>query len=109
MLAITENTTVEADFITGTRATLPEAQWAVTAADKDNNKFTLTNRENASKTLTGVQLREVGNKFIMTVEGGNGSANITSDLVTLTTTALNKTTNFDGYMQSTPNALRNEN
>lgn len=31
MLAITENTTVEADFITGTRATLPEAQWAVTA------------------------------------------------------------------------------
>ncbi|RGP17100.1 DUF6383 domain-containing protein [Parabacteroides gordonii] len=109
MLAITENTTVEADFITGTRATLPEAQWAVTAADKDNNKFTLTNRENASKTLTGVQLREVGNKFIMTVEGGNGSANITSDLVTLTTTALNKTTNFDGYMQSTPNALRNVN
>nr|WP_129730020.1 DUF6383 domain-containing protein [Parabacteroides goldsteinii] len=109
MLAVTKNTAVEADFITGTSAALPEAQWAVTAADKDNNTFTLTNRENASIELTGVQLREVGNKFVMTVSGGNGNANITSDLVTLTTTALNKTTNFDGYMQSTPNVLRNEN
>ncbi|RHU22043.1 hypothetical protein DXD68_22715 [Parabacteroides sp. TM07-1AC] len=109
MLAVTKNTAVEADFITGTSATLPEAQWAVTAADKDNNTFTLTNRENASIQLTGVQLREVGNKFVMTASGGNGNANITSDLVTLTTTALNKTTNFDGYMQSTPNVLRNEN
>ena len=108
MLAVTKNT-AEADFITGTSAALPEAQWAVTAADKDNNTFTLTNRENASIELTGVQLREVGNKFVMTVSGGNGNANITSDLVTLTTTALNKTTNFDGYMQSTPNVLRNEN
>ena len=109
MLAVTKNTAVEADFITGTSATLPEAQWAVTAADKDNNTFTLTNRENASIQLTGAQLREVGNKFVMTASGGNGNANITSDLVTLTTTALNKTTNFDGYMQSTPNVLRNEN
>ncbi len=109
MLAVTKNTAVEADFITGTSAALPEAQWAVTAADKDNNTFTLTNRENASIQLTGVQLREVGNKFVMTASGGNGNANITSDLVTLTTTALNKTTNFDGYMQSTPNVLRNEN
>ncbi|WP_304249231.1 DUF6383 domain-containing protein [Parabacteroides gordonii] len=109
MLAVTQNTTIEADFIIGTSAALPEAQWAVTAANKDNNTFTLTNREVATKTLTGVQLREVGNKFVMTVTGGDGNANITSDLVTLTATALSKTTNFDGYMQSTPNALRNEN
>ena len=110
MLAVTRNSgTDEADFITGTSATLPEAQWAVTKADKDDNTFVLTNRENKSIQLTGAQLREVGNKFIMTVVSGAGSANITTDLVTLTTTALSKTTNFDGYMQSTPNALRNEN
>ena len=114
MLAVTENivsanAVIEADFITGTSAALPEAQWAVTAANKDNNEFELTNREDATKTLTGVQLREVGNKFVMTVKGGNGAANISSDLVTLTATALSKTTNFDGYMQSTPNALRNQN
>ena len=109
MLAVTENTSVEADFITGTSAALPEAQWAVTDADKDANTFELTNRENTSIKLTGVQLREVGNKFIMTASGGSGNANITSDLVTLTMTALDKTTDFDGYMQSTPNALRNEN
>ena len=109
MLAVTKNTSVEADFITGTSATLPEAQWAVTKADKDNNIFELTNRENASIKLTGVQLREVGNKFVMTVSGGNGYTNISSDLITLTATALSKTTNFDGYMQSTPNALRNVN
>ena len=116
MLAVTDNAgTVEADFITGTNATLPEAQWAVTAADKDKNTFTLTNRENKDITLTGVQLREVGNKFVIIATGGKGYQNIVSatntksDLVTLTTTALNKTTNFDGYMQSTPNALRNQN
>ena len=99
------STNVVADFAQGTSTSLPEAQWAVTAANLDQNTVTLTNRENTAVTLTGVMFRAEGNKFVMTTIG---STNVTSDLVTMTATALNKTTRFDGFMQTTPNVLRNE-
>ena len=99
------STNVVADFAQGTSTSLPEAQWAVTAANLDQNTVTLTNRENTAVTLTGVMFRAEGNNFVMTTIG---TTNVTSDLVTMTATALNKTTRFDGFMQTTPNVLRNE-
>ena len=100
------NGQVVADFALGSATSLPEAQWAVTAANLDQNTVTLTNRENTNVTLTGVQFRAEGNKFVMTT---SGSTNVSDDLVTMTALSVDKATNFDGYMQTTPNVLRNEN
>jgi len=97
---------VVADFALGSATSLPEAQWAVTAANLDQNTVTLTNRENTDVTLTGVMFRAEGNKFVMTT---SGTTNVSSDLVTMTALSVDKATNFDGYMQTTPNVLRNEN
>ena len=97
---------VVADFAQGTSTVLPEAQWAVTAANLDQNTVTLTNRENTAVTISGVQFRAEGNKFVMTT---SGTTNVSADLVTMTTLSVDKATNFDGFMQTTPNVLRNEN
>ncbi|WP_278625973.1 DUF6383 domain-containing protein [Parabacteroides gordonii] len=96
---------VVADFALGSGTSLPEAQWAVTAADLDQNTVTLTNRENTAVTIKGVMFRAEGNKFVMTT---SGTTNVSSDLVTMTALSVDKAINFDGYMQTTPNVLRNE-
>ncbi|MFV0583461.1 MAG: DUF6383 domain-containing protein [Parabacteroides gordonii] len=97
---------VVADFALGSSTSLPEAQWAVTDADLSQNTVTLTNRENPDVTIENVMFRAEGNKFVMTVAG---TSNISDDLVTMTALSVDKATNFDGYMQTTPNVLRNEN
>ncbi|WP_304246510.1 DUF6383 domain-containing protein [Parabacteroides gordonii] len=97
---------VVADFALGSATSLPEAQWAVTNANLDQNTVTLTNRENTSVTIENVMFRAEGNKFVMSVAG---ASNISDDLVTMTALSVDKATNFDGYMQTTPNVLRNEN
>ena len=96
---------VVADFALGSSTSLPEAQWAVTDANLDQNTVTLTNRENPDVTITSVKFRAEGNKFLMEADGEN----ISDDLVTMTALSVDKATNFDGYMQTTPNVLRNEN
>ena len=97
---------VVADFALGSSTSLPEAQWAVTDANLSQNTVTLTNRENPDVTIENVMFRAEGNKFVMTVAG---TSNISDDLVTMTALSVDKATNFDGYMQTTPNVLRNEN
>ncbi|MFV0585159.1 MAG: DUF6383 domain-containing protein [Parabacteroides gordonii] len=99
-----------ADYTTVTRAELPEAQWAIVAADLDQNTFTLKNRE-TNVTLAGVKLRQIaGDKFEMTTSATTNinRTNDASDIVILTKTALKDVDMFDGYMQATENALRNE-
>ena len=103
----TDPTDNAADYVPASTVLLssPEAQWAVIAADLDNNTFTLQNRESGIK-IANVQLREVdGDKFIVTSD--NTAFN--DDLVTLNKTAAKGQINFDGYMQTTANVLRNEN
>ncbi|WP_455640231.1 DUF6383 domain-containing protein [Parabacteroides sp.] len=102
-----------ADYTTVTSTELPEAQWAIVedGINLDQNTFTLQNRENKTVQLSGVQLRQIsGDKFEMTT---SATSNIKrsgdpSDIVILTKTALKDVDMFDGYMQTTENALRNE-
>ena len=100
----------EADYTTVTSTELPEAQWAIVDADLDQNTFTLKNRENGIQ-LANVQLRQIaGDKFEMTAAASTNinRTNDPSDIVILTKTALKDVDMFDGYMQTTENALRNE-
>ena len=103
----------------------PEAQWMVTSANLNTNRFTLTNRENPAVQITGVQLRVRDNdKFEVyitpdaVIDGvaqystsetnlkgdENASAN---DIVYVTESK--KKDNFQGYMQTTENTLRSNN
>ena len=100
----------EVDYTTVTSTELPEAQWAIVDADLDKNTFTLENRENNIR-LADVQLRQIaGDKFEMTAAASTNinRTNDPSDIVILTKTALKDVDMFDGYMQTTENALRNE-
>ena len=95
-----------ADYVPANTVLLssPEAQWAVVAADKDANTFTIQNRESGIK-IVNVQLREEdGDKFVVT----SNNTIFNDDLVTLNKTAAKGQINFDGYMQTTANVLRNE-
>lgn len=81
----------------------PEAQWGVTAANVNDNKVTLTNRE-SGETITEVQFRKVGDNYIM--YAASAAANITQDLVTLEAVEASET---DGYAVYTENELKNNN
>ena len=96
----------------------PEAQWMVTSANLTANTFTLTNRENPSVQITGVQLRVRDNdKFEVYISPNAGSSsastseknlkNDENDIVYVTESA--KKDNFQGYMQTTENTLRSNN
>lgn len=81
----------------------PEAQWGVTAANVNDNKVTLTNRE-SGETITEVQFRKVGDNYIM--YAASAATNITQDLVTLEAVEASET---DGYAVYTENELKNNN
>ena len=123
----TTDPTSVADYVASSTVaeSAPEAQWMVTAANLNTNTFTLTNRENPSVKITGVQLRVRDNdKFEVYITpdayDNSGSlystsetnlkgseSNSTNDIIYLTESV--KKDNFQGYMQSTENTLRSNN
>ncbi|WP_308587807.1 DUF6383 domain-containing protein [uncultured Parabacteroides sp.] len=87
-------------------AGFPEAQWAVTAANLNTNAFTLANRETKAK-IENVVLRETSEKNVYIVESVEAKKNLAAgDKIKLT--AYEDPTMFDGFMQATENALRNQ-
>ena len=87
-------------------AGFPEAQWAVTAANLNTNAFTLANRETKAK-IENVVLRETSEKNVYIVESVEANKNLAAgDKIKLT--AYEDPTMFDGFMQATENALRNQ-
>ena len=87
-------------------AGFPEAQWAVTAANLNTNAFTLANRETKAK-IENVVLRETSEKNVYIVESVEADKNLAAgDKIKLT--AYEDPTMFDGFMQATENALRNQ-
>ena len=87
-------------------AGFPEAQWAVTAADLNTNKFALTNRE-TQDVIKDIVLRETSEKNVYVVESVEKNKNLEEgDKIKMS--AYEDPTMFDGFMQSTENALRNQ-
>ena len=87
-------------------AGFPEAQWAVTAADLNTNKFTLANRETKAE-IKDIVLRETSEKNVYVVESVETNKNLKAgDKIKMS--AYEDPTMFDGFMQSTENALRNQ-
>ncbi|WP_347394972.1 DUF6383 domain-containing protein, partial [Parabacteroides leei] len=87
-------------------AGFPEAQWAVTDANLNTNAFTLANRETKAK-IENVVLRETSEKNVYIVESVEVNKNLAAgDKIKLT--AYEDPTMFDGFMQATENALRNQ-
>ena len=87
-------------------AGFPEAQWAVTAADLNTNKFTLANRETKAE-IKDIVLRETSEKNVYVVESVESDKNLAAgDKIKMT--AYEDPTMFDGFMHTTENALRNQ-
>ena len=84
----------------------PETQWAVIKADATTNTFTLKNRE-SSASIGDVVLRTTNTPNVYYVQSqGLGADEIKGDSIKLM--AVTKVDKFDGYMKTTPNALRNQ-
>lgn len=100
-----------ADYVNASTVLLssPETQWAVVKADAATNAFTLKNRE-SNVTVEDVILRTTNTSnvysVISAVNEEDEAAAIALDTIKLTAVANAK--KFDGYLQTTPNALRNE-
>ena len=113
----------QAEYVTASsvEASFPEAQWAVTAADLDNNSFTLTNRESQT-TIKNVILRETDEDNVYVVETAYytytpsypvgstpqiGYYNLEAgDKIKMT--KVTKYAPEDGYLNVSVNALRNQ-
>ena len=84
----------------------PEAQWGIVTADLDYNSFTLANRENPDKKISGIVLRTVEGEDDVYVVSSSDDANLTEgDKIKMTKVA--NPDPSDGYARYTVNELRN--